>query len=107
VGGLNEFFYILLTFFITRFADRRQVGILAEHLYTSSSEGGFGAQKIKNIPNQDFWLCINCFCCKAGWYKKYENKLELVENDLLKQLDLIHFLKRIRMHGKALSYKLN
>jgi hypothetical protein len=33
--------------------------------------------------------------------------LEIVNNDIQYQLDLIHFLKRIRMHGKALSYKLN
>ena len=85
--------------------------------YASTSEKevgpdsiGLGANKYEiPIPK-----CLNCntlfhdffygfICCRKRWYREYDSALKLVSGDMDRQLDLLDFLRRFRMHGLALT----
>ena len=44
-----------------------------------------------------------CFCCKPKWFRDYEDALDEVENDMSRSLDVVDFMRRMRMHGFALT----
>jgi len=43
-------------------------------------------------------------CCPSKWYVKYRAALTLVGKDVEGSLDLVSFLRRIRMHGVMLTW---
>ena len=44
-----------------------------------------------------------CCCCKNKKYKHYKAQLKKADRDVNMNLDLIQFIRRIRMHGAALT----
>jgi hypothetical protein len=42
-------------------------------------------------------------CCKSKWYKEYDSAISFVDEDMKRNMDLLNFLRRIRMHGLALT----
>ena len=46
-------------------------------------------------------------CCKRPWYKSYKRTLKKVTKDVDRQLDLVSVVRRLRMHGLALTALLN
>jgi hypothetical protein len=51
--------------------------------------------------NQLWFSVISC--CPAKWYVDYKDALNVVHYDLEKSLDILTMLRRLRMHGMALS----
>ena len=48
-----------------------------------------------------------CQCFAQTWLKKYKETLETVELDLQRNLDILNMLRRMKMHGFALSVLLD
>lgn len=46
---------------------------------------------------------ICCCGCSSIWHDEYKAKLSKVDKDLKRQLDLVFMLKRLRLHGFALT----
>jgi hypothetical protein len=46
-------------------------------------------------------------CCRAPWYVKYQEALDTVDIDLHRNLDILNMLRRMKMHGLALSVLLD
>ena len=55
---------------------------------------------------QFFYSYVCCFC-KGQRYKDYQDTLETVEKDMLRNLDLLDLLRRLKMHGFALTSELD
>jgi hypothetical protein len=47
----------------------------------------------------EFVLC----CCKRAWYKEYNRVIGITKADVDKNVDILVFLRRFRMHGIALT----
>jgi len=47
----------------------------------------------------EFMIC----CCKRKSYKKYMKTLEKAATDVDRTMDLVRFLRRVRMHGIILT----
>jgi hypothetical protein len=42
-------------------------------------------------------------CCKATWYTDYQHGLHEVNKDLSRNLNIVDNIRRLRMHGLALT----
>lgn len=67
-----------------------------------------GQIELKNIPiirHLDWIQLYNLIicCCKRNWYVDYQNALKTVNHDVDRNLDIITILRRLRMHGMALT----
>jgi hypothetical protein len=43
------------------------------------------------------------FCCHPSWYKEYRKNLNYISVDMSRNLDVLDFMRRLRMHGLALT----
>jgi hypothetical protein len=50
---------------------------------------------------------ITCICGKRDWFKTYEEAIERVDIDVTRSLDYMTYVRRMRMHGFALTSMLN
>jgi len=44
-----------------------------------------------------------CCCCKSHWYSEYSKALEKVNFDVDRSFDVVNLLRRLRLHGFALT----
>jgi len=70
-----------------------------------------GAEMPLSIPPYFEWQMIynqifRC-ACKTRWYTNYHDSLETVKTDLNRNLDILTLLRRLKMHGLALSVLLD
>ena len=47
------------------------------------------------------------YFCKEKWFVKYKDALDTVDTDLQRNLDILTLLRRLKMHGLALSVLLD
>jgi len=80
----------------------------AKKLAGKHQRGEKFASKNKIIPVPPFLDCAAFaygvfFCCKPKWFRDYEDAMDEVENDMSRSLDVVDFMRRMRMHGFALT----
>ena len=66
------------------------------------------SSRFKIIPVPPCLDCVAlvygiCFCCKPRWFRDYEDALQEVDKDIDRSLDVVDFMRRLRMHGFALT----
>jgi len=117
-GGVWEFFSSFFGIFLASFGSMNYLSHIANRFYTwnipdsflkewdSRSEKGMTKDEIP-IPRclsiwQFYNTYVNC-CCRTQAYRDYQNTLEIVEQDMFRNLDLLDLLRRLKMHGFALT----
>jgi hypothetical protein len=55
----------------------------------------------------DFFFSYIACCFKPAWYNEYFDTLTTVDTDIDRTLDIVTLLRRLRMHGIALSMLTN
>jgi len=128
VGGLIDLLRLLFGIMLSQFSDRRILAILTNRLYHISSESKQiiadlhaklgSSNKLRVRPSGDVELSVPMFldlehlfyyifCCCNGVHKAYVKALDLGEENLLKEMDVVRYVKRSRMHGIGLNFLLN
>jgi len=100
IGGLNEIILMFLSTIIGGFSVINSQALITNTLFKTKK------QTIIPVPEhleaKFAWNSVFC-CYKLPELATYNKKLEYVETYMDKQLDLIHFIRRLRMHGIALT----
>jgi len=122
VGGINEVLRLIITQLVTGFAYITGTSILAKSLYKEQNFKPLTAteklERVKlegnyeNIPIPTYLELRYCYyricCCfRKEKFTRYWNTLAVVDSDLSENMDLVNTLRRIRMHGFALTVMLN
>jgi hypothetical protein len=130
VGGVNEVFNILFGLVVSGFAYVTGTSILAKALYNrkidecdfEGHDHANGLTRVERLKNKEAsyeqilpptyleckYIFYRCCCCfrKKFKFERYWNTLERVDRDLSTSMDLVTFMRRISMHGFALTIML-
>jgi hypothetical protein len=55
----------------------------------------------------EFICCWLCKCCKSKEYRNFVKTTQHAKPEIVKNLDLVKFIQRLRMHGVALKMLMN
>ena len=109
IGGLYEFLSIFVGLIVSTFSGINLKAFVANKLYSWMSPMTGVREAIPNYPYleiqhlfQHFVLC----CCRSKWHRAYEEALDKIDGDLLKQFDFIRFSKRLSQHTAVLNLTL-
>ena len=129
-GGSWGFLTFIFGLFLVSFAKMNYLSLIANRFYTWNAPQSFqqndslfhsyfanqvdylteNDQKKKfEIPRPHFlsvWQFVYqyiCCLCKGARYRDYKETIKIVEQDMRRNLDILDLLRRLKMHGCALS----
>ena len=128
-GGTWDFLKTVSGFFISSFASMNYASLIANRFYTwnaptSFKEDGYFANEVNYVTEVDskkkeeipippflaVWQCcftfLRCFC-KLRRFRDYKDTIKIVEKDMSRNLDILDLLRRLKMHGFALTSQLS
>jgi len=82
IGGLYEFLYLFIGFFLTSFPKTNLKAIVANKLYSWTTSAKNTQKPIPIIRHLEIKLAFQRFilcCCRQQWFRKYEKSLDKVE----------------------------
>jgi len=128
IGGLVVFLSGILSIFVPTLSEMRLSAILSAKFYTWDPTDAFKesccTSKVKkgpirinpadSAPPRDIVestyvrepACMHIqkvLCCCSQWYKDYRVAVKAVEVDLHHNLDVVSMMRRLQMHGLALT----
>ena len=102
IGGINEAIRICLQFFVVGISLTVEQSLIAKYLYRQSRDNN-GQVSVPKYLEAKYIFNRIFFCCKIDKFAKYLHSLERVEEEVNMNLDLIQFIRRMRMHGAAIT----